>query len=92
MAVRQPSKLLIRVRFPSPAPAFSEPLGDRRRDAAAALGSVHGVTPTDGVLKRLDPAGAERALERLREPLAAHAGGDGISFDSGAWIVTARRR
>jgi hypothetical protein len=43
-------------------------------------------------LRRLDPAGAERALERLRQTLAAHAGGDGIWFDSRAWIVTARRR
>jgi hypothetical protein len=61
-------------------------------DVAAALGWVCGFTRTDGVLKRLDPAGAERALERLRETLAAHAGGDGIWFDSCAWIVTARRR
>jgi hypothetical protein len=61
-------------------------------DVAAALGWVRGFTCTDGVLKRLDPAGAERALERLRETLAAHAGGDGIWFDSRAWIVTARRR
>ena len=61
-------------------------------DVAAALGWVRGFTRMDGVLKRLDPAGAERALERLRETLAAHAGGDGIWFDSRAWIVTARRR
>src|ERR687891_1746798 len=39
-------------------------------DVAAALGWVRGFTCTDGVLKRLDPAGAERALERLRETLA----------------------
>jgi hypothetical protein len=44
------------------------------------------------VLKRLDPVAAERALERLRETLVAHASGDGIWFDSRAWIVTARRR
>ena len=61
-------------------------------DVAAALGWVRGFTCTDGVLKRLDPAGAQRALGRLRETLAAHAGGDGIWFDSRAWIVTARRR
>ena len=61
-------------------------------DVAAALGWVRGFTCTDGVLKRLDSAGAERALERLRETLAAHAGGVGIWFDSRAWIVTARRR
>jgi SAM-dependent methyltransferase len=61
-------------------------------DVAAALAWVRGFTGTDGILKRLDPAGTERALARLREMLAAHAGGDGIWLDSRAWIVTARRR
>ena len=61
-------------------------------DVAAALDWVRGFTCTNDALKRLDPAGAERALERMRETLAAHAGGDGIWFDSRAWIVTARRR
>jgi SAM-dependent methyltransferase len=59
---------------------------------AAALDWVRGFTCTDGVLQRLDPAGAERALERLRETLAAHANADGIWFDARAWIITARRR
>jgi SAM-dependent methyltransferase len=61
-------------------------------DVAAALDWVRGFTCTNDALKRLDPAGAERALQRLRETLAAHAGKDGIWFDSRAWIVTARRR
>jgi SAM-dependent methyltransferase len=61
-------------------------------DVAAALDWVRGFTCTNDALKRLDPAGAERALERLRQTLAGHAGGDGICFDSRAWIVTARRR
>jgi SAM-dependent methyltransferase len=61
-------------------------------DVAAALDWVCGFTCTNSLLKRLDPAAAERALQRLREMLAAHAGGDGIWFDSRAWIVTARRR
>jgi SAM-dependent methyltransferase len=61
-------------------------------DVAAALGWVRGFAYTDGVLKRLDPAGAERALQRLRDTLATHAGAHGIWFDSRAWIVTARRR
>jgi SAM-dependent methyltransferase len=61
-------------------------------DVAAALDWVRGFTCMNDALKRLDPAGAERALERLRQALAAHAGGDGIWFDSRAWIVTARRR
>jgi SAM-dependent methyltransferase len=61
-------------------------------DVAAALDWVRGFTCTNEVLKRLDPVAAERALERLGETLAAHAGGEGIWFDSRAWIVTARRR
>jgi SAM-dependent methyltransferase len=61
-------------------------------DVAAALDWVRGFTCTNDVLKRLDPVAAERALKRLRETLAAHASGDGIWFDSRAWIVTARRR
>jgi hypothetical protein len=61
-------------------------------DVAAALDWVRGFTSTNDLLKRLEPAAAERALERLRETLAAHASRDGIWFDSRAWIVTARRR
>jgi SAM-dependent methyltransferase len=61
-------------------------------DVAAALDWVRGFRCTNDVLKRLDPVAAERALERLRETLAAHASGDGIWFDSRAWIVTASRR
>jgi SAM-dependent methyltransferase len=59
---------------------------------AAALDWVRSFTCTNEVLKRLDPVAAERALGRLRETLAAHASGDGVWFDSRAWIVTARRR
>jgi hypothetical protein len=44
------------------------------------------------VLEEARTVAAERALERLRETLAAHASGDGIWLDSRAWIVTARRR
>jgi SAM-dependent methyltransferase len=61
-------------------------------DVAAALDWVRGFTCTNDMLKRLDPVTAEHALTRLRETLAAHAGGDGVWFDSRAWIVTARRR
>jgi ubiquinone/menaquinone biosynthesis C-methylase UbiE len=61
-------------------------------DVAAALDWVRGFTCTNDALKRLDPLAAERVLERLREMLAAHASGDGIWFDSRAWIVTAHRR
>ena len=40
---------------------------------------------------RLDPAAAARTVGRLREMLAAHLGGNGVWFDSRAWIVTACR-
>jgi hypothetical protein len=42
-------------------------------------------------LDRLDPAVATRSLERLGEMLVGHMTGDGVWFDSRAWIVTARR-
>jgi SAM-dependent methyltransferase len=60
-------------------------------DVAAALDWVRGYAYTNEVLNRLDPAAAARALGRLREMLAAHMSGNGVWFDSRAWIVTARR-
>jgi hypothetical protein len=42
-------------------------------------------------LARLDAGAAERSLEQLRGMLADHLSGDGVLFDSRAWIVTARR-
>ena len=59
---------------------------------AAALDWVRGFTCTSEVLKRLDPADATRAVERLREALATHMRDDGVWFNSRAWIVTARPR
>ena len=61
-------------------------------DVAAALDWVRGFSYTQDVLQRLDAPSAERALERLRETLAAHERGPGVWFDSRAWIVTASRR
>jgi ubiquinone/menaquinone biosynthesis C-methylase UbiE len=60
-------------------------------DVAAALDWVRGFTSTSEVLKRLDPAAAARANERLRQALAAHMSDDGVWFDSRAWIITAHR-
>jgi SAM-dependent methyltransferase len=57
----------------------------------AALDWVRGFTCTNEMLKRLDPAAAERALRRLRDVLAAHLSDDGVWFNSRAWIITARR-
>jgi SAM-dependent methyltransferase len=61
-------------------------------DVAAALAWVRGFAGTSSALAGLDPSGAEAAVGRLRELMAEHVSGDGVWFDSGAWIVTARRR
>ena len=61
-------------------------------DVATALEWVRGFARTNEVLRSLDRASAEQTLERLRETLSAHAGANGIWFDSRAWIVAARRR
>jgi len=60
-------------------------------DVAAALDWIRGYAYTSEVLHRLDPAAAARAVGRLREMLAAHVSGDGVWFDSRAWIIIARR-
>ena len=60
-------------------------------DVAAAFDWVRGFTSTSEVLKRLDPTAAARTAGRLREALATHATGNGVWFNSRAWIVTARR-
>lgn len=60
-------------------------------DVDAAADWVHGFRSTREALQRMDPAAAARATGRLREALAAHLSGDGVWFDSSAWIVTARR-
>jgi hypothetical protein len=60
-------------------------------DVAAALDWARGFTCTGDILRKLDPAAAERAVGRLREALAAHLSDDGVWFNSRAWIITARR-
>ncbi|MFE9443550.1 class I SAM-dependent methyltransferase [Streptomyces sp. NPDC006602] len=60
-------------------------------DVATALDWVRGFTCTSERLKRLDPAAATRAVERLRVTLAAHLSDDGVRFDSRAWLITAHR-
>ena len=60
-------------------------------DVATALEWVRGFTCTNEVLKSFDSGSTQRSLERLRETLTAHAGADGVWFDSRAWIVAARR-
>jgi SAM-dependent methyltransferase len=60
-------------------------------DVAAALEWVSGFSCVRDVLQRLDPVSTARARERLLQTFAAHTGGDGVWFDSRAWIVKARR-
>jgi ubiquinone/menaquinone biosynthesis C-methylase UbiE len=60
-------------------------------DVTAALEWVRGFSSVSDVLQRLDPASGERALERLRQALAAHVSANGVWLDSRAWIVAARR-
>lgn len=61
------------------------------RDSAAALAFVRGFQDTRDALAALDDDDRARALERLREMLAAHhSGGHGVVLDSRAWIITAR--
>jgi SAM-dependent methyltransferase len=61
-------------------------------DVAAALDWVRGFSMTQSVLRTLESAAAEHAVERLRATLAAHESERGVWFDSRAWIVTATRR
>jgi SAM-dependent methyltransferase len=61
-------------------------------DVAAALDWVSGFSCVSDVMQQRDRASTERAREQLVQTLAAHARGDGVWFDSNAWIVTARRR
>ncbi len=61
------------------------------RDADAAYSFVRGLWSTGQRLARLDADGARRAESALRAAVAAHDTGDGVLFDSRAWIVAARR-
>ena len=58
----------------------------------AALDWVRSFTCTSEALKRLDPAAAARAVQRLSGALAAHLSDDGVWLNSRTWIVTAHRR
>lgn len=61
-------------------------------DVASALGWIRGFSSVNDVLQRLNSASTELILERLRQRLAARAGGEGLWLDSRAWIVGAARR
>jgi SAM-dependent methyltransferase len=62
------------------------------RDGTTALEFVRGFKTTQDALASWSPADAARALERLRDTLERHRRpGDGIVFDSRAWLITATR-
>jgi SAM-dependent methyltransferase len=61
-------------------------------DTEGALAGVLQLRMAKEWLTDLDGPSAERALDRLRATLDAHDTGDGVWFDSRAWLVTARRR
>ncbi len=61
-------------------------------DADRACAAVLQLRIATELVTDLDAASAQRALDRLRATLDAHDTGDGVWFDSRAWLVTARRR
>lgn len=72
--------------------ALREPVfyGD---DVDSALAFVRDFQSTSEALASLDCAATARALDRLRETLAAHHDDrHGVIFDSRAWMITAHRR
>jgi len=47
--------------------------------------------PLGWMLDGLDATARERALDALRATITAHAGSDGITFASAAWLIRAKR-
>ena len=61
-------------------------------DVDAALSIVRGFQDTEAALAGLSDGEAARAVERLRDTLAAHRTAErGVALDSRSWLVTARR-
>jgi SAM-dependent methyltransferase len=62
-------------------------------DLDAALAIIRGFQDTRAALESLSDGEAGRAVERLREMLAAHYSDErGVALDSRSWLITARRR
>ncbi len=62
-------------------------------DLDAALAFVRGFQDTSAALATLSEDEAARAVERLRETLAAHYDDErGVVLESRSWLITARRR
>jgi SAM-dependent methyltransferase len=62
-------------------------------DLEAALEFVRGFQNVSQALASMSEGGAARAVERLRETLAAHSSDErGIALDARSWLITGRRR
>ncbi|HEX2133662.1 MAG TPA: methyltransferase domain-containing protein [Actinophytocola sp.] len=61
-------------------------------DAASARDAVLDLRMVQDLVADLDATATTRALDRLLAMLDAHDTGEGVWFDSGAWLVTAHRR
>ena len=62
------------------------------RDPDAALAVVSGFQYVSDALARLSADEAARAVERLRQTLAAHYSSErGVALDARSWLITARR-
>jgi SAM-dependent methyltransferase len=61
-------------------------------DVADALEWVTGFSDVRETLATMAPDVHDDAIERLRATLAAHRGDHGVTFDSRAWLVSARPR
>lgn len=60
-------------------------------DRTSAYEAILRLQEPSGRLAALDPAAAEQARRRLRDVVAEHHTGDGVHFDSRAWLVSAYR-
>ena len=60
-------------------------------DAASALEALSGLGMAEDLVADLDAGARARALERLLALLDAHDTGEGVWFDSSAWLITAFR-
>lgn len=61
-------------------------------DAVGARDALFDLRMVQDLVADLDAEQTARALDRLLTMLDAHDTGDGVWFDSGAWLVIARRR
>jgi hypothetical protein len=60
-------------------------------DAGDAFGFFRGTGIVRGTTRGLDDDQRTRALDALHATMAAHDTSAGVSFGSGAWLITARR-